>query len=515
MFYQREGDTEFHYGGMTHNKAAGSFRVSSLEPGAEYTFKVNTVTWQHRYNQNELYSTYRETASAVSGNLSRAFIPAWKQAPGYFTGVVVSNFGETDFNLSMTAYGQDGSLEVLGQNPAGCIIKAGRQESRLGVEFFKGDPYHEDISWIELKADNSNKMGSIFLFGVSDTQMLDGAETQSAYARKLYFTRPLAHGLFQEWGPDIRMYIVNPTDEEVTVTCTLKCSEGESEKSHTIPARGFLQGSAGELANPDHGFYDAYLEVEVTDGPGVVGFSRIEFPGVRTALGMNGVELSSAKTMYSAQLAHGLNIVTSLRLINTAGLTRNVTLTAIGDDGLPLADPVQVEMPGILYTADLGSLFGLEDEGITTGSLVVESDGCGVFGDIIFADGNTMEYAMSLPLQDELFQEAVFNHISNLPTVFTGFAFFNPGNENSEVQIEAFGTDGDKVAEKTLIIGPGERIARTLNDPGIWPEFIEMSGGYIKIRSTRPIAGQQLFGNRSLHYMAAVPPTTRMEPMFD
>ena len=516
VFYQREGDTEFHYGGMTHNKAAGSFRVSSLEPGVEYTFKVNTVTWQHRYNQSELYSTYSDTAAAVSGILSRAIIPAWKQAPGCFTGVVVSNFGETDFNLSMTAYDQDGSLEVLGRNPATSSIGAGRQESRLGVEFFSGDPYHEDFSWIELKAENSNQMGSIFLFGASDTKMLDGAGAQSAYARKLYFTRPLEHGLFPGWVPDIQMCIVNPTDEEVSVTCRLKSSYyDDAEKSHVIPARGFIQGSAEELVTPDHGFLDAYLEVEVTNGPGVVGFSRIEFPGVRTALGMNAVGLSSAKKMYSAQLAHGLNIVTSLRLINPVGLTRNVTLTAIGDDGQPLADPVVVEMPGILYTADLGRLFGLEDEGITTGSLVVESDGCGVFGDIIFADGNTMEYAMSLPLQDELFQEAVFNHISNLPTVFTGFAFFKPGNENAELQIEAFGTDGDKVAEKTLIIGPGERIARILNDPDIWPEFIEMSGGYIKIRSTRPIAGQQLFGNRSLHYMAAVPPTTRMEPMFD
>ncbi|MFH1965065.1 MAG: hypothetical protein ABIJ42_05930, partial [Acidobacteriota bacterium] len=221
--------------------------------------------------------------------------------------------------------------------------------------------------------------------------------------------------------------------------------------------------------------------------------------------------------MYSAQLAHGLNIVTSLRLVNTAGVTRNVTLTAIGDDGSPLADPVQIAITSRrIYSADLGTLFGLEGGSvITTGSLVVESDGAGVIGDIIFAEGDTLEYAMSLSLQGTLFQEAVFNHISNLPTVFTGFAFYNPGDATATVLIEAFGTDGVKAAEKTLILGPGERIARTLTDADIWPGFGEQSGGYIRIQSDQPIAGQQLFGDRALRYMAAIPPTTRVEGMFD
>ncbi len=81
--------------------------------------------------------------------------------------------------------------------------------------------------------------------------------------------------------------------------------------------------------------------------------------------------------------------------------------------------------------------------------------------------------------------------------------------------IEAIGIDGSKVAVKTLILGPGERIARTLMDPDIWPEFPPQSGGYIKIQSDQPIAGQQLFGDTALRYMAAIPPTTRVEPMFD
>ena len=128
---------------------------------------------------------------------------------------------------------------------------------------------------------------------------------------------------------------------------------------------GFISGTADDLIFEGHGVYNGYMEIEVTEGAGVFGFSRIEFPGVRTALGMNAVEASSAKKMYSAQLAHGSNIVTNLRLVNTSRDGQNVTLTAIGDDGTPLADPVYVQIPASrIYSADLGTLFGLEGEGV-------------------------------------------------------------------------------------------------------------------------------------------------------
>ncbi len=518
VYYQKESSPDWYYYGMTADKKASSMTVSNLEPGVNHTFRVNTVTRANSDNQNDLMSLDSSTASAVSGTLYRAFVPNWKQSQGYFTGVVVSNFGNSDFDVDMASYGQDGALDLLSENPVRNLkVKAGLQMSKVGFEFFKENGPRNRSSWIELAAGNSNRMGSIFLFGVSDTQMLDGAESQSSYAKKLYFTRPLDEGFFEGWQPQIKMCIVNPTDEDVTVSCWMRGINKNYKVFHTIPSMGFISGTADDLIFAGHGVYNGYMEIEVTEGAGVVGFSRIEFPGVRTALGMNAVEASSTKKMYSAQLAHGSNIVTNLRLVNTSNDGHTVTLTAIGDDGTPLADPVQIQIPAFrIYSADLGTLFGLEGEGVvTTGSLVVETSGSGLTGDIIFANGDTMEYAMSLSLQDRLFQEAVFNHISNLPSVFTGFAFYNPGDETATVQIEAFGTDGNTVAQKTLVLGPGERIARTLTDSDIWPGFPTQSGGYIKIQSDQPIAGQQLFGDRALRYMAAVPPTTRVEPMFD
>ncbi len=456
-------------------------------------------------------------ASASAGAYCRAFIPAWKQSPEYWTGVVASNFGGSAFNLELAAYDSAGTLEILGQNPASLSIGPGLQQSLLGTELFKADPWHESLSWIELGAEGSNRMGSLFLFGTSDTRMLDGAESQSAYSRKLYFTRPLDEGFIEGWDPEIQMSIINPTDEEVTVHCVLKGSNGEAENTHTIASRGFIHGDTEDLIGPGHGVVNGYLEIDVIQGPGVIGFSRIEFPGADTALGMNAVQNTASRKLYSAQLAHGMNIVTNLRLVNTSTKTRNLILSAVGDNGNDLAEPVAIVIPGrSIYSGDLGTVFNLEGDGITTtGSLVVETDGNGIIGDIIFAEGDTLRYAISLPLQDRLFTEAVFNHISNLPTVFTGFAFFNPGNETASVLVEAIGINGKRVEDKTIVLGPGERMARVLTDPDMWPHFPTQSGGYIKIKSDRPIAGQQLFGDRALKYMAAIPPTTRLEPMFN
>ncbi len=517
VFYRKNGDSGFRYGGMTPDKETTSLAVSGLEPGADYEFCVKTVTWNHGYNGNVLTSEDSASASATAGSQNRAFIPVWKQSPNYFTGVVVSNFGDTDFDLNLTAYGPNGGLQILGQNPAHTKVETGRQKSLLGVEFFKGNPANTDFSWIELGVENSNRMGSIFLFGDNDPRMLDGAEAQYRYAKKLYFTRPLDENILQGWNADIQMCIVNPTDEEVRIICWMKGSPREFGKSYTIPPKGFVKGNARELIPNYYDVVRGYMEIEVTDGPGVIGFSRVEFPGVRTALGFNAVEVPMSEKMYSAQLAHGANIVTNLQLVNTNSGLRNVKLTPIADDGSLLAPAAWVSISGNeTYNANLGTLFHLDSDGvITTGSLVVECFGNGVIGDIIFAEGETMEYAMSLPLQSELFQEAVFNHISSLPTVFTGFAFFNPGEEEAEVTIEAFGVNGSQVAEKILVLGPGERIARILTDPDIWPNLEDQSGGYIRIQSTQPIAGQQLFGDRALHYMAAVPPTTSAEAMFD
>ncbi len=519
VYFKKKEASEYKYFGITADKIYSSMIVSDLEPGENYDFCVKTVTWPHWSSKNLLVSSRSDSASAPAGDLFRVFVPAWNHSQEDFTGIVVSNFGNDSFKFTASSYNSAGELESLNQNPVNYVVGENLQKSLLATEIFKDTTLKNDPSWIELKTKNTNKMGSIFLFGVSDTSMLDGAESKTSYAKNFYFTRPLSNSYLSEKQVDVQMFILNPTDEEITVKCIIKGITEEFqyiqnfESTHTIPPKGFIEGDSEALVFPDHGVIKGFMEVVVTEGSGAIGFSQVVFPDIRTSLGLYAAEKSGETKMYSAQLACGPDIITNLRLVNPSKFGRWITLTAVGDNGSLLADPVQIAISAQrVYNADLGSLFNLNsDETTTTGSLIVEANSGEIIGDIIFAKRDNWEFAMCLPLQTRLFQDAVFNHISNLPTVYTGFAFFNPGEEKAFVVIEAIDTNGKKVAEKTLILNSGERIARTLTDQDIWPDFKEQSGGYIKIRSSQPIAGQQLFGDRSLRYMAAIPATVKAD----
>ena len=207
IFFKKSGAGDFIKAGITSDKSVDSYTIPDLEPGADYDFKLRAVTWEHPGNSNILTSPEIETAPVTTGNLSRAFIPVWKRALDRFTGIVVSNFGDTAFNVTLSAYGEAGNLETAIQNPSIHQILPNNQLSLLGNEFFGTVSSPRTVSWIEVAAENTNKMGSLFLFGVTDTSMLDGAETQTRYAKKLYFTRPLEEGLLDGFNPDIQFSV--------------------------------------------------------------------------------------------------------------------------------------------------------------------------------------------------------------------------------------------------------------------------------------------------------------------
>lgn len=515
--FKKEGDPIFTEAVITADKSIDSYTIPDLEPGADYRFKLRTITWKHQGNSNISASPVAETAPVTTGNISRAFIPVWKRAADKFTGIVISNFGDTPFNVTLSAYGESGNLETSNTNPSHNQVPPNQQLSLLGTEFFGSGSYPSDISWIEVTAENTNRMGSFFLFGVSDTRMLDGAETQTRYAKKLYFTRPLAEGLLGGFQPDIQFSVVNPFDESLNVNFALTGTGGTLDSAPvTIPAKGFITRTAGELFGTGHGLENVFMTAETPDGPGIVGFSRIEIPGIRTALGLNAAEASRERFLYSAQMASGDDIVTSVRLVNTSAETRQIRLSAIAPDGSSIAPDAEVELRSqCVMEQNFSQLFTLPEESMTVGSLEVETDGGGLIGDVIFADGDNLNYALAMPMQTRLFKEAVFNHVANLPVIFTGIALFNPGDGTADIDIIVYGIDGFQVATKSITLGPGQRISRTLTDQDMWPALPVQSGGYIKIQSTQPIVGQQLFGDVDLRYMAAIPPTTRIEPMFE
>ena len=158
------------------------------------------------------------------------------------------------------------------------------------------------------------------------------------------------------------------------------------------------------------------------------------------------------------------------------------------------------------------------------GSLIVEADGDGIVGDVIFGDDVDFQYAASLPLQTQVFTEALFNQVANLAGLlyrpglllswvrqFAASSQASTQGEvpNAEITIRVFRAswrvDGSL---RPGTLAAGERISRVL--PELVPESAGQAGGYVLISSSQGIIGQMLYGaveNGAVKLFSAVVPT--------
>jgi Leucine-rich repeat (LRR) protein len=509
--------------GITADKAEPSLVVSNLRPDTEYFIDLVTKTYPVPYhNPNTVISAKTDNFDITTGGTAVTAFPLWIIESGNFTGMAFSNYGNESAGFALTVYDENGLEQTVPVNPSLFTVEAGQQFARIATELFGVTPdIPAKLSWIEAASDQL--AGSFFTFGSADLQMLDGAVTQSRPSRILWFTRPLASSLpaGQEESAEVHISLINPMDDPVELTLSLiQNDETLLEASKTIAAKGMLYSTTAELFGSQSLPEDGYLAIKVTEGTGVIGFSRVDFPVTRTTLGLNAAEPSSAETLYSAQLASGPGVggtgmETHIRLVNPMEGEREVTFTAVAENGTLLADPVIQVLAGRTATEFRAwELFAFQGDS-AVGSLVIDVNIGGVIGDVIFTPFEGIEYAAAMPLQTLPVMEAVFNHIANSNEIYTGLAFFNPGQEETQIIVLAKRGDGTIAGIKEITLGPGERISRTLKDPDMLPETASLLNGFISIVSTQPIFCQQLYGGTDLQFLAAVPPTTSGGSMFE
>ena len=352
--------------------------------------------------------------------------------------------------------------------------------------------------------------------GTWDLSQQDGSVAFTEQAQKLYFTR-VYEGATAYRGQPVKTYlsIANPNGETIELALTLHRLAGGSNLTATrsIAAKGFLYESIAEIFGAGTEVAGGYVEVTVTEGDGAIGFELIEMENQDTVIGLNASFGNEAGEAYSAQLASLSVLYTSVNLVNTASQSRQLNLTGINADGTNLTSPVSVTLaPGEQYTRDAGEIFGSGTQGQTefVGSLKVEADGSGIIGDVIFGESLTLDYAAALPLQTQPFSEAVFNQVANIPGVFfTGLAFYNPGSVAAAIEVQVVSADATLVGETTKVVEAGQRISPLV--PELVPASEGQAGGYVLLKSDRPIIAQLIFGalrtNGTISLFSAVPPT--------
>ena len=463
--------------------------------------------------------------------------PVIELSDSRFTGIAIGNDSPETGVFAAEALGAGGQHLPLAVNPVLEGIGPFGQLAVLLRDLFRDPVTSPGKGWLRLRT-SSGELSSFFLIGNgvgSRPSLLDGGIAETGRATRLVFSRVhQGEGAFPAGNGDLlsttHFYLANPNNEPLGAIVQLVGLDGavRAETPINLPASGFTERESDLLFGIEQ-IDQGYVVVQF-DEPGGIAFSLIQVGD--TLLGNPPIRVPEGKVAYSAQLAHGslggVDLMTLVRVINLSDQTRSVELTSVAENGalIQTLDPLQLQ-PGEAVEIEGAEVLGLSGEAVEiesaeapglsgevsarVGSLIVSSDGAGVVGDVVFGESGTFRFGALLLLQHQGFHRALFGHVANSTAedlrdqTFTGIALFNPNLVDALVEVVVIGADGLPRGQMELVLKAGERLSRVL--PELVPERAGQVGGYVLVQSNLPLIGQELFGNNTLDYLSAVPPT--------
>jgi hypothetical protein len=461
---------------------------------------------------------------------SRLFLPFYSagnlsgklQDVQQYTGFAITNYGQQSNDVLLEGRGSEGVLFSSPTNPGLRRVEPDTQVATLGNEVFGVAASAVQEGWVLLRSEHP-ELTAFFMTGNGlggPLTKMDGAIALSRQATELYFTRLYQGNAVFATNSGLKpartvLAIANPNDEAIRVTFRRYAGDGvlTATAVRNLEPLGTVMESLFELFGSQQPIADGYVSAEV-HGPGAVGFELIELED--TLFSLNAASANPGTESYSAQLANGRNIFTDLKLVNPCDSMKSVTLKAfLLQDGTvnTIMKPVILQARQSLQQS-VQSLFDLPEDGeLVVGSIKVESQSAGIIGDVVFGDPHSAEYAAALSLETTPFRRAIFSQVSNgsspaEPSLnsYTGLAFLNPNAAEARIEVKVFDRDGNLVGENLLVLGPWRRVSKLLEDPELIPASRELVRGYVMIHSDKPVVAQQVFGNFTLQYLAAVPP---------
>ncbi len=459
------------------------------------------------------------------------FIPRAASDAGLFTGIALTNASTEPAEVIVTGLSNTGILfadkadttdVVEFVNPQKITLAPGAQLARTGEEIILAAGDAKVEGWFDLDSDQP-QLKSFFLTGDRNLKRLDGAVATGATSQRVVVPELGVTG-----GMVTELTVLNPNRQTANYTVNLVGHDGKvlGTFNRQLPARTLYsalvrdpdpndQQSVGIF--PETAFQnwvDGYLVVNTATG--VVAYARYyDADRMSSLLGtpMSARDPQPTRLLVP-QVAEFGGAETYLKVVNSNPRKQNdqdttveipiqVTLTLLDDDGTPLAAPVTVDLgAGVSMRKRIREWFGLEDPGTAVGGwLVAESDKPGLVGsaEIQLFQGKAMT---TLPLSWDLSEDVVFSHVAQGQGLSTGLALVNPGDEPAAFTVEVHRADGELVRSREAFLEPGQRLASLLID--LFPDMPAQLGGYIRVRSDRPLAGIELFFADNLQFVSAV-----------
>jgi hypothetical protein len=204
--------------------------------------------------------------------------------------------------------------------------------------------------------------------------------------------------------------------------------------------------------------------------------------------------------LHAAQLASSSDVKTILNVINTGLEVDEITLDAVTEHGEILSSVTHSLSPGTQLYKSAREIFDFDEP--VVGWMKVKSSSAQLVGALAF-ESPTGEWLAALPLQARGAREFILSHVAHTPSIFTGVTLLNTTPGTALVSFEVLDPAGKITGASYSQLAALSKRALLLNQ---WVSSVqEQSGGFIRIRSSVPIIGFELFGSYDLDYMSAVP----------
>jgi hypothetical protein len=428
---------------------------------------------------------------------STLYFPYLKTSAAEIQGVAICNLTQSASTVRLSAYIDSSGVPFAQMDQS---LRPNGQMAQLASELF-GSGILGKRGWIAATSNAPSQRGFFLSFDPMVSWM-DGSNVSATVSNDFILAEML-----EEAGSSVELNLVNPSSVPAAATLELVDLAGKVREIRAvqIAAKSAWWSSMDAVFSP----------LNITSGSYVRCKSDIALAGLQLlrragSLAMSpGIALSrAAATLYSPQLAAGGGYYTRLSIVNLAGSSTSVTITALDEEGKPHAEadvnPIvrQISAGGKL-DLDVGSAFGFgSDLSVHTGWLKITCDSSGnIAGSASFGDSNRAS-STSLPLLGTAMNQAVFSHIAQNDWYFTGIALLNLTSQPARATLQAFDRNGTPLGSATISLNPGERVSKLVSE---LTSIRNQVGGFIRIDSDRDLIMFSIFGTSSLSVLSAIP----------
>jgi minor extracellular serine protease Vpr len=426
----------------------------------------------------------------------------------FSTGFALLNNGSGPANVQFSAYGASGGLLPGSKNPGSTILGVLSQIPILGYQLV-GTAVDTILTGGLLSGSDRPLFGFSLLFDSDYKRFADGVNASSQTGTDLILMRQK-----NDQGSRADFVLFNPGVNAANVTATLFSSAGspsDSPKSSIIPPKGqLIFGFTNILSS------SGYVRIE-SDRP-ISGMELVGNTQQRAAL--PSVSPGSEARLFFPHFAVNGGFSTLAGIVNGTNSPADLILTAYDNAGQQIGIPASVTLEANQQLLQsVSSLFALADGPVTTGYILARSDQPGIQGFTEFDYDDGIHKSSAVVIADALpKQNLLFSHVANqVPAAAgiyqTGIALLNPFGTPVNYTMRVFDGSGAKVAEKTDVLGPGQKVSKVLSYPlpgaGFFTQPLALANGHIEIQTDYALLGLELFYTEDLSLLASVPTQSR------